>query len=149
MVISNIWSAAHNQDVVKAVAKRYKFSSRLAGSILAWDKARREIAMSSTRGAAKPEDHLRPKLRRTFHRTQDLEKGPTNGQSERPITSQGVDPFAEPFDPEDLKMYGLLQKTYNYTTIDHGKDCELVMTLLCTSQANVVYSHLYRGELAA
>lgn len=23
-------------------------------------------------------------------------------------------------------MYGLLQKTYNYTTIDHGKDCELV-----------------------
>lgn len=116
----NVWSAAHNQDVVKAIANRYKFSSRLAGSILAWDKARREIA--ATRNNAKTEEHLRPRLRRTFHKTQDLEKGPTNEQAERPITSQGVDPFAEPFDPEDLKMYGLLQKTYNYTTIDHGKD---------------------------
>lgn len=27
-------------------------------------------------------------------------------------------------------MYGLLQKTYNYTTIDHGKDCESVALLL-------------------
>ncbi|ROW11241.1 hypothetical protein VMCG_01402 [Cytospora schulzeri] len=116
----NIWSAAHNQDVVKAIAKRYKFSSRLAGSMLAWDKARREIA--STRNSAKTEEHLRPKLRRTFHRTQDLERGPTNAPADRPTTSQGVDPFAEPFDPEDLKMYGLLQKTYNYTTVDHGRD---------------------------
>ncbi|KUI66233.1 hypothetical protein VM1G_02043 [Cytospora mali] len=116
----NIWSAAQNRDIVSRIAKRYKFSSRLGGSILAWDKARKEIAQHASRKNAKPEDHLKPRLRRTFHRTQDLEKGPPNGQAERPTTSQGVDPFSEPFNPEDLKMYGLLQKTYNYTTIDHG-----------------------------
>ncbi|KUI57243.1 hypothetical protein VP1G_04493 [Cytospora mali] len=120
----NIWSAAQNRDIVSRIAKRYKFSSRLGGSILAWDKARKEIAQHASRKNVKAEDHLKPKLRRTFHRTQDLEKGPANGQAERPTTSQGVDPFSEPFDPEDLKMYGLLQKTYNYTTIDHGSGCE-------------------------
>lgn len=115
------------------IAERYKFSSRLQGSILAWDKARKEIAQSSTRNTSKTEEHLRPKLRRTFHRTQDLEKGPANGQVDRPNTAQGSEPFKEPFDPEDLKMYGLLQKTYNYTTIDHGSECEFLTTVVTRS----------------
>lgn len=148
-MISNIWSAERNLELVSKIAKKYKFSSRLKGSILAWDQARREIAQISSQGSAKTGDQLRPKLRRTFRRPDDLERGPTHGQADRPATSQGAVPFREPFDPEDLKMYGLLQKTYNYTTIDHGTDCELKLAPISECQANSMYSRLYRSQLAA
>ncbi|KAK7737421.1 hypothetical protein SLS53_006494 [Cytospora paraplurivora] len=122
----NIWSAAQNGKIISKIADQYKFSTRLKGSILAWDKARREIAHYSSQKTAKTEGHPRLKLRRTFHRG-DLEQGPSSsGRADRPATSQGPDPFSDPFDSEDLKMYGLLQKTYNYTTIDQGTDCTVI-----------------------
>ncbi|ROW18067.1 hypothetical protein VPNG_00310 [Cytospora leucostoma] len=118
----NIWSAAQNGKMISKIADQYKFSTRLKGSILAWDKARREIAQYSSQKTAKTEGHSRLNLRRTFHRG-DLEQGASSsGRADRPATSQGPDPFGHPFDSEDLKMYGLLQKTYNYTTIDQGSD---------------------------
>lgn len=147
--ISNIWSAAQNRNTISKIADQYKFSSRLKGSLLAWDKARRDIAHCSSRKTAKTESHLKLKLRRTFHRG-DLEQGPSSsGRADRPATSQGPDTFSDAFDPEDLNMYGLLQKTYNYTTIDQGTDCELVTTLLSKSQANTYHSPLHWSQLAA
>lgn len=117
---------------MKAIAGKYKFSTRLQGTIIGWDEARRQVAEKIPKepihGASKPCDAVtsRPRTRRTFHvkSPPDPEKGfADDDEAARRATvarSLGLDKLHQ----EDLHMYKLLQEQYNYTTIDHGSNCK-------------------------
>lgn len=84
----------------------------------------KERAASKT---SKPDHGRRPKSKHAH----DPEQGHVNGhadekdeKAEKPVET--VDPKRKEFCAEDLAMFKLLQRTYNYTTIDHGTDCEFL-----------------------
>lgn len=128
---SNIWSPLKNVRIVKAIANKYKFSTRLQGTIIGWDEARRQVAekLSKEPTQKSPKsadlDNLKPKRRRTgFAKQPDGEKGiPDDGDA---ISSAAIarDLGLDKLHQEDLHMYKLLQEQYNYTTIDHGPNCK-------------------------
>lgn len=133
IIASNIWGPLANVSIVKAIAAKYKFSTRLQGTIIGWDEARRQVAQKlpkkSKQKVSRPENLgdpiLGPRKRRTFHhRSNDPEKGsPDEGEATKEVEiarSLGLDKLHE----EDLHMYKLLQEQYNYTTIDHGSNCK-------------------------
>lgn len=133
IIASNIWGPLTNVDIVKAIAAKYKFSTRLQGTIVGWDEARRQVAQKlpkkSKQKVSRPanlEDPIPgPRKRRTLHhRSNDPEKGsPDDGEATQQVEiarSLGLDKLHE----EDLHMYKLLQEQYNYTTIDHGSNCK-------------------------
>ncbi|PSR81608.1 hypothetical protein BD289DRAFT_454739 [Coniella lustricola] len=124
----NIWSPSKNPDMIKAIAAEYKFSTRLRETIMYWDGARNRVAANQVPNAnhvtafsSGVEDFKppRPRLRSTFRRNQDPEKGLELEQEvlkrRAAMAGEGID-----LHDEDLDMYRLLQTQYNYTTIDHG-----------------------------
>lgn len=132
-IASNIWGPLANVGIVNAIAAKYNFSTRLQGTIIGWDEARRQVAKklpkkpkSRASRPANPGDPMPgPRRRRTFHhRKDDLENGSSDdGEPTVQIEiarSLGLDKLHE----EDLQMYKLLQEQYNYTTIDHGSNCK-------------------------
>lgn len=130
----NIWSPTENRELVAALAQKYKFSTRLGGTILGWDEARRQVneklkrSMQSTPGALKTADSGRPRKRRTFGvKVTDLEKAMTDPGAERRAAAARAGQLIPELHTEDLHMYKLLQEQYNYTTIDHGSNCRFIL----------------------
>lgn len=128
-MFSNIWSPLANVGIVKAIANKYKFSTRLQSSIIGWDEARRQVAeklpKKPIRKIVRPVD-ARPKPRRTFHRPPDPERGAIDDGEASRRAAVAKDLGLDKLHQEDLHMYRLLQEQYNYTTIDHGSNCELI-----------------------
>lgn len=133
IIASNIWSPLDNIGTVKAIAAKYKFSTRLQGTIVGWDEAKRQVAekivkkpMPKVSVSGDVETTRQPRPRRTFHArsADDPEKGSVeDGEEARRFMvarSLGLDKLHQ----EDLHMYKLLQEQYNYTTIDHGSNCK-------------------------
>lgn len=135
---SNIWSPDENFKVVKAIARTYKFSTRLQGTIQGWDEARRQVAerlpkanRASPHRSSRLGDTTASRLRsrRAATRPGDVEKGiaiADDGKPQRRATSAAaaVQELVGQIDEEDLDMYKLLQEQYNYTTIDHAPSCK-------------------------
>ncbi|KAL1865480.1 hypothetical protein Daus18300_007125 [Diaporthe australafricana] len=119
----NLWSVNKNIPIIRKLAGRYKFSTRLMYSILTWDNARQQLAERSSPCETAKHDHWhRLKSRTTAFRTPDPERGGADGIDARPAASQQPGSDLPKLDSEDLDMFKLLQGTYNYTTIDHGPD---------------------------
>lgn len=121
---------------MNAIARTYKFSTRLQGTIQGWDEARRQVAerLPKTKGPPyrvsrlgnNTASRLRP--RRPTNGLGDVEKGIVDdGKPHRRATSAAaaVQELVGQIDEEDLDMYKLLQEQYNYTTIDHAPNCKL------------------------
>ncbi|KAK7739325.1 hypothetical protein SLS63_001668 [Diaporthe eres] len=119
----NLWSVNNNVEVIKKLAHRYKFSTRLRYSILTWDDARQQLAQRSHSSEPLKHDHWRRlRSRTTALRTSDPEQGVNDDTSARPAAVQHTGAGTPKLDDEDLDMFKLLQGTYNYTTVDHGPD---------------------------
>lgn len=117
---SNLWSVNKNVDVIKRLAARYKFSTRLTYSILTWDDARQQLAERSSPAGPDKKDHWRRlRSRTTALRGAD----PEQGVRDDPAAAQQSTAGTPKLNDEDLDMFKLLQGTYNYTTVDHGRDC--------------------------
>lgn len=67
----------------------------------------------------------RPKSRRTLHKSPDPEIGAFDDGEASRRAAVAKDLGLDKLHQEDLHMYRLLQEQYNYTTIDHGSNCEL------------------------
>lgn len=120
MILSNLWSVNKNVDVIKRLAGRYKFSTRLTYSILTWDDARQQLAERSSPAGPVKQDHWRRlRSRTTALRSAD----PEQGVRDDPAAAQRGTAGTPKLNDEDLDMFKLLQGTYNYTTVDHGPDC--------------------------
>lgn len=121
---SNLWSVNNNVDVIKRLAHRYKFSTRLMYSILTWDDARQQLAERSPSSEPIKQDHWhRLKARTTALRTSDPEQGVSDDPGAKPAAARQPSAGTPKLNDEDLDMFKLLQSTYNFTTIDHGPDC--------------------------
>ncbi|KAH8788445.1 hypothetical protein F5883DRAFT_5394 [Diaporthe sp. PMI_573] len=119
----NLWSVNKNVDVIKRLAARYKFSTRLTYSILTWDDARQQLAERSSPAEPTKQDHWRRlRSRTTALRTADPEQGARDDPAAKPAAAQQAGAGTPRLNDEDLDMFKLLQGTYNYTTIDHGPD---------------------------
>ncbi|KAJ4413778.1 hypothetical protein N0V82_008322 [Gnomoniopsis sp. IMI 355080] len=129
----NIWSPDENFKVVNAIARTYKFSTRLQGTIQGWDEARRQVAerlpktKRPSHRVSRLGNNTAPKLRSRRPNTGlgDVEKGIIDdGTPHGRATSAAaaVQELVGRIDEEDLDMYKLLQEQYNYTTIDHAPD---------------------------
>lgn len=112
------------------IASKYKFSTRMLETILGWDLARAMVKESLRNEATQTKsvrysrlpggDAVSPKLRQSFRRTPDPERAIARfGGPSRPAPPPGLE-----FHQDDIEMYKLLQEQYNYTTIDHGSNCE-------------------------
>lgn len=126
---SNIWSPGRNKEVVKTIASKYKFSTRLQETILGWDSARAMVKQSLQNQSNRIRSTLHPKplggdtpslrSRRAFRRSSD----PERGIADLGGTGRAAPTHSREFHQEDIEMYRLLQEQYNYTTIDHGTNC--------------------------
>ncbi|KAJ4394257.1 hypothetical protein N0V93_003474 [Gnomoniopsis smithogilvyi] len=127
----NIWSPDDNFEVVKTIARTYKFSTRLQGTIQGWDEARRQVAARLPKPKRAPNRFSRVgdttssrlRSRRPVTRQGDVEKGIVAIEKPHERTTPAaaaVQAFVGQIDEEDLDMYKLLQEQYNYTTIDHA-----------------------------
>ncbi|CAN8099062.1 unnamed protein product [Discula destructiva] len=124
----NIWSPGRNEEVVRTIASKYKFSTRMQETILGWDLARatvketlrnESIRQRPTRHVRRPGRNFQtPRSGHAFQNSFDPEKGISSS-----VDASGAAPGAarsHKFHQEDIDMYKLLQEQYNYTTIDHG-----------------------------
>ncbi|KAJ0121764.1 hypothetical protein J7T55_008931 [Diaporthe amygdali] len=119
----NLWSVNSNVGIIRKLAHRYKFSTRLMYSILTWDVARQQLAeRSSPSEPVKPDHWQRLRSRTTALRAADPEQGVGDGTGAKPAAPRQPGADTLKLDDEDLDMFKLLQGTYNYTTVDHGPD---------------------------
>lgn len=120
---------------MNTIARTYKFSTRLQGTIQGWDEARRQVSerlpksKRPSRRSSRPGDTTSSRLRsrRPTTRQGDVEKGIV--VDEKPhrratLAAAAVQQLVGQIDEEDLDMYKLLQEQYNYTTIDHAPNCK-------------------------
>jgi hypothetical protein len=147
--ISNLWSVNRNAEVIRRLANRYKFSTRLKYSILTWDDARQQLAERASPAEPTKQDHWRRlRSRTTALRSADPEQG---GSEDPAKSAQPTGAGTPKLSDEDLDMFDLLQSTYNYTTVDHGPDCRwpALRTSKGCPKLTVCHSYLHRSKLAA
>lgn len=145
MGLSNLWSVNNNVDVIRRLASRYKFSTRLTYSILTWDVARQQLADRSSSSEPVKQDHWhRLRARTTALRASDPEQGVRDDRRAKPAAVQPSGAGTPKLSDEDLDMFKLLQGTYNYTTVDHGPDCRF---LALKSEKREGLSHADHAEV--
>lgn len=82
-------------------------------------------------GILKTGDHGRLRARRTLNpRNAELETVIPSSVAERRAAAARAGKELPELHDEDLHMYKLLQEQYNYTTIDHGSNCKLILDLV-------------------
>jgi hypothetical protein len=114
---SNFWNTTEQEKIIAAIGTHYHFTRRLGASIRAWDKYREAI-------------------RQVKNKKNKIELENSKGLSDEDL-EQGISDLQEmealppsPADLEELNNFMLIQNSINYTTVDHGEQCELIFMSL-------------------